>query len=197
MRKRIFSVPAIISLILIAAVVVFWHRGYRVRDRIGFHWNYGSGRIELASYDGNVDFIIQETGTLELSWIDEGIPESKTRTWICSAVSFPFDDLDHGPSIKIRDIPKWGRGLWRQWGPLQVIVEANMLRLRVPAYSILILLAFVPAISIVRWQRDSKRRAAGLCAHCGYDLRYTPDRCPECGQAVHISEDPAATAPSA
>jgi hypothetical protein len=43
---------------------------------------------------------------------------------------------------------------------------------------------FFPAL-IAKARPHMKRILEGCCPNCGYDLRATPNRCPECGTIVH------------
>jgi hypothetical protein len=47
--------------------------------------------------------------------------------------------------------------------------------------AVLALLPFAELMLVRRRRRRRRREAAGLCGRCGYDLRATPERCPECG----------------
>lgn len=36
--------------------------------------------------------------------------------------------------------------------------------------------------NMIHRQRMDHRSMRGMCGRCGYDVRYTPARCPECGR---------------
>jgi hypothetical protein len=55
----------------------------------------------------------------------------------------------------------------------------------VPHWQVIATAGVLPGLTVARRVRRSRyqrrRSLAGLCPACGYDLRATPDRCPECG----------------
>jgi hypothetical protein len=61
----------------------------------------------------------------------------------------------------------------------------------VPYWFLLSAPAVLPAAWAVRWfvrgRRAARSRKAPTCPTCGYDLRATPERCPECGTPVSVS----------
>ena len=52
------------------------------------------------------------------------------------------------------------------------------------AHALLFGMVIVGAVVMIRNTRRTVRTDEVRCVHCGYDLRATPQRCPECGASA-------------
>ena len=86
------------------------------------------------------------------------------------------------PQLKVPgDNPTWdlryfSTGDWSRQGHTETLFEV------VFPYWFLFLALLAPALGMSALSfRPFRRRTMNRCSRCGYDLRATPDRCPECG----------------
>jgi len=59
---------------------------------------------------------------------------------------------------------------------------------RIPYWALVAAACVLPALQLVAAVRRRRRRRSGRCLVCGYDLRATPERCPECGTVAVAGE---------
>jgi hypothetical protein len=75
---------------------------------------------------------------------------------------------------------------WKGWDSdgAQVLRYRDLRLTWFPLWLVTLPSIFVFIRWFARWHRARKLLSVGRCPACGYDLRATPVRCPECGQLV-------------
>ncbi len=143
-------------------------------DSVGLAWmTVGNGQTPLMKEDVDDWFEFSPFST----------------TW---SLGPPDPDLD---SARSRHGDLWGAewsvvemkaGSETRWSQNpQVWLKSRQLYLPVWTAWIPILTLPMPAIcALYRWDKKRERNRKGKCIVCGYDLRHSPDRCPECGRAT-------------
>jgi hypothetical protein len=72
----------------------------------------------------------------------------------------------------------------------KMIHRGRLFRLRMPDWAACLM--WLPfAVPLVKRLHRRQRVRHGLCVVCGYDLRATPERCPECGTSRTLNPDSA------
>lgn len=87
------------------------------------------------------------------------------------------------------EVGGWKQNVWEQRNPRH---PGHLTSVAVATWPLAAMTAALPAWSFVAWAitrvAERRRRREGLCKRCGYDLRATPERCPECGTPVETGK---------
>jgi hypothetical protein len=87
-----------------------------------------------------------------------------------------------GDGYQLSPTDQWGGlrfGVWKATkGPL------TEWYIWIPCWPLLIVTGVLPVYWMVSTARLRRRPSLGLCRHCGYDLRASKERCPECGAPI-------------
>jgi hypothetical protein len=136
-------------------------------------------------------------GQVELRWA-ERIPQPPAPGGLGRAV-FVYTIVTRSPRAPISKPPSLPARLGFHWWTTQPDEASSPSFWRIP-YKVGAPAWFVLPVSVLgciwaaiqvarRWERlvATRHAAQGHCQGCGYDLRATPDRCPECGRTTRKS----------
>jgi hypothetical protein len=192
MKRRLFNSLVFVSTLMSVVAIVMWVRSYWAGDSFGVQ-----------------TFSVNLADTRQVRGVASGIATGRGRLAFGTMTTFiGFATFASGPTVRVF-LRQWfcdwncgglvvhnvSRGL--SPGPFDRsgLVGFDFTVLRpdpsgwlafVPFWFITLALLILPMSRILSILRALRRNRldGGLCLTCGYDLRATPDRCPECGTLI-------------
>lgn len=172
MLRVVFTTLSFLSLLLGVGAAILWPRSLLVSDGVGFEWR---GQLWAAN---------TTHGWLALFRVEGATP---TANQLYFSTDWRWMHQTNRPPVPERALA--GERVYRRFagfviGYTEALPGMRCWTLGVPFWFLVLLFAMAPArwwyLFRGRWRRE-RRLLHGLCPTCGYDLRASPERCPECG----------------
>jgi hypothetical protein len=173
-RRWLLNGLTAISLIASIATADLWARSYTLMDAIDLRWSSG-----------------------------EAAPGTVHGGFALAAVFRPNAVRPPGLHFRIgsRNYPEEYSSVqrllpkqeWHDWGGMVFVnykqpSGTRLLLISVPGWIVLSVMSMPLLVWLFFRVRNRRQVKAGSCPVCGYDLRATPDRCPECGTTAAKKE---------
>ena len=177
-KRRLVTLAAAASLLLCVATTVLWVRSFIRSDAVLYFAN-ARRAWAIQSARGHLDFT---------NWTSDE-PQQ------VPGFGAPGFQYKSGSAANYATAEDWGRGLdpspdlgsawFMGFGFLSydAFPENRLRAIGIPHWFLALLCAIPPALRLRGWMGSWRNPAHNLCSACGYDVRATPDRCPECGAA--------------
>jgi hypothetical protein len=193
-RRRLLTFLSAFSLILCVGTVGLWVRSYRTTSAIVKTRYYSS---ESGSA-GRSTTLESRRGEITWDWHEWSQPGAYSGMHVIPGLRFLESEA------KQRRGDRWlycweasidphrvwssymllGCGFHSEWYDDEIrdefVVTTVYRAAFVPYWLVALIFAVLPSL-FLRRHRKLRPVRMGLCPTCGYDLRATPDRCPECG----------------
>ena len=183
--RHLLTILVILSLAWCGATAVLWIRSHYVRDRLGWEsYDHNTWKCRSVLFDtrpGQLGIQIANV-TPKSDWLIAQFQQKSLQSNYYRRTDSPASRGWIGNVL-------WSRlGLWLDgWKTPLPDRSSTGWRVALPYWFIQLVGLTLTSLTMRikwNWHRRSPHTLPGYCPQCGYDLRASKDRCPECGHPI-------------